>query len=87
MMFWKKKPPALKPAHRCSQVTLHFNDRPDETVVRPHYQRSGRVRGVVDGRFVRVQVSHEEYERDVTLNAYALSTVRAIEFGYGESQQ
>ena len=86
-MFWKKKPPALKPAHRCSQVTLHFNDRPDETVIHNAPDPATALVVRSDDRFVRVQVSHEEYERDVTLNAYALSTVRAIEFRYKKSQQ
>lgn len=76
-----KKKPALKPSPRLRSATLSVTGLPSAvTHAAPDPQTALIVRN--DGDFVRVQVTHEEYDTDLTLAAYAKDSVHHIIFNY-----
>lgn len=86
MMFnlFKKKP-ALKPSPRMRSATVTLMGMPSGvTHAAPDPKTALVVRN--DGDFVRVQMTHEEYDTNLTLAAYAKGSVHLIIFDYEDVQ-
>ena len=80
-----KKKPAPKPSPRLRSATLTLTGMPSGvTHAAPDPKTALVVRN--DGDFVRVQMTHEEYDDNLTLAAYAKDSVRLIIFDYEDVQ-
>lgn len=80
-----KKKPTLKPAPRLRSATVALMGMPSGvTHAAPDPKTALVVRN--DGDFVRVQMTHEEYDTDLTLAAYAKGSVHRIIFDYEDVQ-